>query len=140
MAISSEDERGIRELYARAIHAFDKGDLAWLDYWADEPDFSFPGDEASGRPPMVINNRAGLSDMVRQAHAMMQGRGLHHFTSFTFDTVEGGVQVRAYIMLVVNGESMMDPAVIRQNMRIDDFVVQRGGKWLFKSRSVGATW
>jgi SnoaL-like domain len=138
--IAAEDERAIRELYARAIHLFDKGDVAWVDYWADEPEFVFPGDEASGFPGMTVNTREGLVGMVGQAFAMMQGRGLHHFTNFTFDAIDGGVQVRAYLMLVVNGETLAEPSTIRQNTRIDDLIVKVGDRWLFKRRSVGATW
>jgi hypothetical protein len=140
MSISIEDEHAIVELYSRAIHAFDMGDQTWLDYWAEKPEFVFPGDEASGRPAMVIDTREGLAGMVTQAFAMMEGRGMHYFSNFAFDQVDGGVRVRAYLLLAVNGASMMEPAVIRQNTRIDDLVVQQEGRWLFKRRSVGATW
>jgi hypothetical protein len=140
MTLTVEDEHGIVELYSRAIHLFDQGDMGWLDFWADEPEFTFPADPDSGRPEMKINNRDGLAGMVTQAHAMMGGKGLHHFTNFTFDVIEGGVRVRAYLLLVVNGATMMEPAIIRQNTRIDDVVVKQSGKWLFKRRCVGATW
>jgi hypothetical protein len=135
-----EDERAILELYARAIHLFDAGNTAWVDCWADEPEFAFPGDDAIGRPAMVLTSREQLHAMVGQAFAMTQGRGLHHFTNFTFDYVDGGVRVRGYLLLVVNGETLMEPSTIRQNTRIDDLVVQVDGKWLFKRRSVAATW
>ncbi len=138
MNISIQDERGILDLYSRAIHLFDKGNVAWIDCWAEEPEFKFPADEASGMPEMIINTREGLEGMVSQAFAMMEGRGLHHFTNFTFDAVDGGVRVRAYLLLVVGGANMMEPSTIRQNTRIDDLVVQADGKWLFKRRSVGA--
>jgi SnoaL-like domain len=138
--IPIDDERGILELYARAIHLFDAGDVRWVDCWANDPKFIFPGDEVSGMPGMVLDTREALAGMVGQAHTMMEGRGLHHFSNFTFETVEGGVRVKAYLMLVVNGDSLMKPAVIRQNTRIDDLVVKTGAGWLFKRRSVGAVW
>jgi hypothetical protein len=140
MLIPIDDERAIRELYARAIHWFDAGDQRWVDCWAEEPLFTFPGDAGSGRPPMSLSSREALAGMVRQAFEMTQGRGLHHFTNFTFAAVDGGIRVRAYLMLVVNGTSRMEPAMSRQNTRIDDLVVQRDGRWLFKRRSVDATW
>jgi hypothetical protein len=140
MPINADDERAILELYARAIHLFDAGDTAWVNCWADDLEFSFPGDEASGRPAMTLNTREMLAGMVGQAFAMTQGRGLHHFTNFTFDAVDGSVRVRAYLMLVVNGETLMEPSIIRQNTRIDDLVVKVGDQWLFKRRTVGATW
>jgi hypothetical protein len=139
-AVSSEDELGIRALYARAIHAFDVGDASWLDFWDDDPHFEFAGDEAAGRPAMVLDSREALSTMIGQFQAATQGRGLHHFTNFTFDAVDDGVRVRAYILMIVNGESPMSPASIMQNMRIDDLVVLRDDRWLFKRRSVGASW
>jgi hypothetical protein len=135
-----EDERAILALYARAIHLFDAGDVRWVDCWAHDPEFTFAADEASGMPGVVLNSRDALSGMVGQAFAMMEGRGLHHFTNFMLEAVDGGVRVKAYLMLVVNGANLMEPAVIRQNTRIDDLVVKTGADWLFKRRSVGARW
>jgi hypothetical protein len=140
MALTMNDQYDIISLYSHAIHLFDRGDMGWLDFWADEPEFTFPADPDSGRPEMKISDREGLANMVSQAHAMMGGKGLHHFTNYTFNEVDGGVRVRAYLMLVVNGATMMEPALIRQNTRIDDIVVKQNGKWLFKRRCVGATW
>jgi hypothetical protein len=140
MPINAEDERAILALYARAIHLFDAGNIAWVDCWDDDPEFSFPGDEASGRPAMTLNTREMLTGMVGQAFAMTQGRGLHHFTNLTFEAVEGGVRVRAYLMLIVGGETLMEPSTIRQNTRIDDLVAKVEDKWLFKRRAVGAAW
>jgi molybdopterin biosynthesis enzyme len=140
MTISFEDERAIQELYARAIQAFDAGSLDWLDFWADDPEFAFPGNPSSGMPAMKLTTRDALAGMIGQAHAMTQGRGLHHFTNFTFDQIGDEVRVRGYLILVVSEENLMAPSTIRQNTRIEDHVVQVGDKWLFKRRSVGATW
>jgi hypothetical protein len=140
MSVSVEDQSAIRDLYARAIHAFDLGSDDWLNFWADDPEFAFPGDDAIGMPAMVLNSREALHGMIGQAFAMTQGRGLHHFTNFAFDQVQDGVRVRAYLMLVVNGDNLMAPSTIRQNTRIEDLVVVKDGKWLFKRRSVGASW
>jgi hypothetical protein len=140
MMIDAEDERGIRALYARAIHAFDAGSEQWLDFWDDDPVFVFGGDPAAGMPEMRLTDRAALAAMIGQFKAMTVGRGLHHFTNFAFDAVPEGVRVRAYLMLVVNGETLIEPSVIRQNSRIEDVVVKRGDRWLFRHRRVGATW
>ncbi len=140
MTISVEDERAILQLYARAIHLFDAGNTEWIDFWAEEPEFSFPGDDSIGMPAMKLTTREQLAGMVGQAYAMTNGRGLHHFSNFAFQETRDGVHVRAYLMLVVNGDSLIEPSTIRQNTRIDDLVVRFDGKWLFKRRSIGATW
>lgn len=140
MPISFEDERAILELYSRAIHFFDAGKTEWVDCWAEDAEFAFPGDKAIGMPAMVLNGREQLLGMVSQAFTVTQGRGLHYFNNLAFDAVEGGVRVRGYLMLVVNGETLIEPSAIRQNTRFDDLVVSVDGKWLFKRRSVGASW
>jgi SnoaL-like domain len=139
MSIPIEDERAILHLYARAIHVFDRGDPSWVDFWEEGGEFRFAGDPAAGIPEIRLNTRDMLAGMVEQAFALTQGRGLHHFSNFAFEPEGEGVRVRAYLMLMVNGETLMEPSIIRQNTRIDDLVVKTDRGWLFRSRSVGAT-
>jgi SnoaL-like domain len=140
MPIAVEDDLAIRELYARAIHLFDANDEAWLDCWADDGVFAMDPMPDVGFPGMKLDTREALAGMIAQANMMMQGRGLHHFSNFTFENIEGAVRVKAYLMLVVNAETPMQPATIQQNMRIDDLVVNIDGGWKFKRRTVGPVW
>jgi hypothetical protein len=140
MPIAVEDDLAIRDLYARAIHLFDANDAGWLDFWTADGVFTMDPMPDVGFPGMNLDTREALAGMIAQANTMLQGRGLHHFTNFAFEAVDGGVQVRAYLMLVVNGETPMQPAAIQQNMRIDDLVVKTDEGWKFKRRTVGAVW
>jgi hypothetical protein len=140
MSISVEDNLAIMDLYARAIHWFDAADERWLDCWADAPLFVVKADPNSGFPGMELSSRDQLAGMIAQADQMMGGRGLHHFTNFAFDYEGDGVRVKAYLLLVESGKSMMDTGSIRQNMRVDDFVVKTADGWRFKHRAVGNRW
>jgi hypothetical protein len=140
VAVSIEDNLAIRDLYARAIHLFDAGDLKWLDCWAEAPVFEVMPDLETQFPGFKLANREQLSGMIAQAAQMMGGRGLHHFTNFAFDYEGEGVRVKAYLLLVESGKAMTDPGVIRQNMRVNDLVVKADGSWRFKHRTVGNSW
>jgi hypothetical protein len=140
MAVSIEDNLAIRDLYARAIHWFDTADMRWLDCWAEDPVFAVKADPASSFPGMELKGREQLKGMIAQASQMMGGRGLHHFTNFAFDYEGENVRVRAYLLLVESGKTMMEPGAIRQNMRVDDLVVKTPDGWRFKRRAVGNSW
>jgi hypothetical protein len=140
MNISVEDNLAIMDLYSRAIHWFDAADERWLDCWADDPVFAVKPDPETGFPGMQLTSREQLAGMIAQASQMMGGRGLHHFTNFAFAYEGDGVRVKAYLLLVESGKTMMEPGAIRQNMRVDDFVVKTHKGWLFKRRSVGNRW
>ena len=140
MTIDLPDDFAIRDLYARAVQLFDRGDTAWVDCWADDPEFHFPPDPAANFPGMTLTSREGLTGMVGQAHAMMEGRGLHHFTNLTIDAVDGGARVRGYLLLVKTGSGPASPSQVMQNTRIEDLVVKAGDDWKFKRRSVRSIW
>jgi hypothetical protein len=140
VTISIEDNLQIQDLYARAIHLFDAGDIRWLDCWTDEIVFKVKPDPETQFPGIELISREQLSGMIAQADQMMGGRGLHHFTNFAFDYEGDGVRVKAYLLLVESGKTMMDPGSIRQNMRVDDFVVKTADGWRFKHRAVGNSW
>jgi hypothetical protein len=140
MGISIEDNLAIRDLYARAIHMFDAGDEHWLDCWADEPVFRVKPDPETQFPGIELTSRDQLAGMLAQAKQMMGGRGLHHFSNFAFAYEGDAVRVRAYLILVESGKTMMEPGSIRQNMRVDDVVIKTDAGWRFKHRSVGNSW
>jgi hypothetical protein len=140
VTISIEDHFAIQDLYSRAIHLFDAGDTGWLDCWADDPVFAVKPDPENSFPGMELKGREQLAGMIAQAHQMMGGRGLHHFTNFAFDYEGDGVRVKAYLLLVESGKTIMEPGAIRQNMRVDDFVVKKDDGWRFKHRAVGNSW
>jgi hypothetical protein len=140
MAVSIEDDLGVRDLYARAVQLFDAGDTAWVQCWADEPMFVFPANEAINFPGITLRSHEELTGMVKQAQQMMEGRGLHHFTNLTFDYADEGVRVRGYLLMVKSGTGPADPSAIMQNSRIEDLVVKTASGWRFKARSVGAIW
>jgi SnoaL-like domain len=140
VGIRIEDDLAVRELYARAIHLFDSDDEAWLDCWADNPKFHFPPDPSAGFLGMTLESRGELTTMLHGANTMSEHKALHHFTNLTFDYVDAGVRVRGYLLLVKSGGGQHNPAVIMQNSRIDDLVVNTERGWRFKHRSVGSIW
>ncbi|RVT42338.1 nuclear transport factor 2 family protein [Sphingobium algorifonticola] len=140
MPIAYADDAAIRDLYARAVQTFDRGDISWVDYWADEPEFFFPPDPATGFPGMTLNSREALTGMVQQAYGMMEGRGLHHFTNLTIDEIDEGARVRGYLLLVKSGTGPDNPSQVMQNTRIEDIVILTEAGWKFRRRSVGSIW
>ena len=82
MALDLADHFAIRDLYARAVQLFDRGDTAWVDYWAEEPEFFFPPDPATNFPGITLSSHEALTGMVRQAHGMMEASALYFAIAF----------------------------------------------------------
>jgi SnoaL-like domain len=126
MALTTEDQVAIQQLYARYNHAIDSGKA---DVWA--ACFTADGTFDSGQG--TFKGTEALTGFANGFHGQMKGNARHWTNNIMVDADGAGAKGTCYLQLYMrqDGKSNMIVSGI-----YNDTLVKSGPEWKFTSRAV----